>query len=246
MGSNINKTTEQFIADAVAVHGDQYDYSKVKYLSAKTKVTITCPEHGEFEQTPTNHLRSQGCPKCGHTIRERSRLINALSKKYKGLVQPEEYKLIPLTQGKFAKVDNEDFDRCSCINWFFDCRYAKSNAVGYMHRFIMNAPDHLEVDHIIQENTLDNRRSNLRLATRPQNMANTRPRKGSSKYKGVSWDNFNSKWLVQIHHDGCYIKIGRFNSEDEAGMAYDRKAIELRGEFAYLNFPELKDEYLNK
>ncbi|HDV2027851.1 TPA: GIY-YIG nuclease family protein [Escherichia coli] len=59
------KTTEQFIAEAKAVHGDKYDYSKVEYKGYKTKVKIICPIHGEFEQTPSDHINhGNRCPKC--------------------------------------------------------------------------------------------------------------------------------------------------------------------------------------
>lgn len=57
-------TTEEFIKKAQAMHGDKYDYSKVEYVSAKTKVCIICKEHGEFMQTPQKHLAGQGCIKC--------------------------------------------------------------------------------------------------------------------------------------------------------------------------------------
>ena len=57
-------TTESFIKKAHLVHGDRYDYSKVNYVGAKTKVVIICKEHGEFEQEPTNHLMGSGCIKC--------------------------------------------------------------------------------------------------------------------------------------------------------------------------------------
>ena len=58
-------TTDEFIAKAKKIHGDKYDYSKVKYIDTKSKVCVVCPEHGEFWQTPHNHLSGQGCPKCG-------------------------------------------------------------------------------------------------------------------------------------------------------------------------------------
>ncbi len=61
---SVRKTKEQFIADAIAVHGDKYDYSKVDYQGNKVKVCIICPIHGEFWQTPNQHLKPQGCPKC--------------------------------------------------------------------------------------------------------------------------------------------------------------------------------------
>ena len=57
--------TDDFIAKAKWVHGDKYDYSKVKYINNKTKVCIICPEHWEFWQTPNAHLRGDGCPTCG-------------------------------------------------------------------------------------------------------------------------------------------------------------------------------------
>ena len=57
-------TKEEFIQKAKSVHGDKYDYSKVEYVSAHTKVCIICPKHGEFWQTPNSHLNGSGCPKC--------------------------------------------------------------------------------------------------------------------------------------------------------------------------------------
>ncbi len=57
-------TREDFIEKAKAVHEDKYDYSKVKYINTATKVCIVCPEHGEFWQTPNNHLFGAGCPAC--------------------------------------------------------------------------------------------------------------------------------------------------------------------------------------
>ena len=57
-------TTEDFIERAKKIHGDKYDYSKVEYINAKTPIKIICNKHGEFEQTPSNHLLKCGCPKC--------------------------------------------------------------------------------------------------------------------------------------------------------------------------------------
>ncbi len=58
-------TTESFIKRACSVHGNRYDYTKVLYVAARSKVTIICPEHGEFEQTPANHCTGRGCRECG-------------------------------------------------------------------------------------------------------------------------------------------------------------------------------------
>ena len=63
------KTTEEFIEQAKAIHGDKYDYSKTEYQGCKKKVCIICPEHGEFWQSPDNHINSkQGCPKCANNV----------------------------------------------------------------------------------------------------------------------------------------------------------------------------------
>ena len=72
-----NMTTEEFIQKAKAVHGDKYDYSKVEYVNAITKVCIICPKHGEFWQRPAEHLRGNGCSKCGHEY------VSALRKRTK-------------------------------------------------------------------------------------------------------------------------------------------------------------------
>ena len=61
-----NKTTEEFIKEAKNKYGDKYDYSKTIYINARTPVCIICPEHGEFWQTPNDHLHGYGCKKCGY------------------------------------------------------------------------------------------------------------------------------------------------------------------------------------
>lgn len=58
-------TTAAFIAKARERFGDRYDYSKVEYFNANVKVTIVCPAHGDFQQTPGRHMRGDNCPKCG-------------------------------------------------------------------------------------------------------------------------------------------------------------------------------------
>lgn len=62
------KTTEQFIAEARAVHGDKYDYSRSEYIQARTKIDIVCPRHGLFEQEASSHLSGVGCQKCGFEV----------------------------------------------------------------------------------------------------------------------------------------------------------------------------------
>lgn len=64
IGNKNRKTLEQFIKQSNKVHNQKYNYDKVNYIRDDIKVTITCPVHGDFEQTPSNHLQKHGCPKC--------------------------------------------------------------------------------------------------------------------------------------------------------------------------------------
>lgn len=157
--------------------------------------------------------------------------------KFKDLIQPEDYKLIPLTKGKFAKVDNEDFEKLKNINWVYNNKYARNIKSGYMHRFIMNTPINMDTDHI-NHDTLDNRKYNLRICSRSKNNMNTISVDVNKKsiYKGVTWFKRDLKWKSQIMINYKNIHIGYFTSEIEAAKAYDKKAKELFGEFALTNF----------
>jgi hypothetical protein len=70
------KTTEEFIQDAIKVHGDKYDYSKVEYKTSISPVLLICSEHGEFWQTPKSHLRGRGCQKCGKKQQMKLRMLS--------------------------------------------------------------------------------------------------------------------------------------------------------------------------
>ena len=67
------KTKEEFIKAAKEKHGDKYDYSKVNYVGALTKVCIICTKHGEFEQRPADHIKGKGCPTCGGKMSRKNR-----------------------------------------------------------------------------------------------------------------------------------------------------------------------------
>ena len=106
----------------------------------------------------------------------------------------------------------------------------------YMHQLIMQPDEGQEVDHITHDGiVIDNRRSNMRLATRSQNHANRRKLAGtSSKYKGVCW-NGRGKWQAQITDNYKNKYLGVFLTQEEAAQAYNLAAKELFGEYAKLN-----------
>ena len=162
------------------------------------------------------------------------------------------FRRIPLTKGKFAIVDPDDYYWLSRYKWFatkngstfyakrhtHKREHAKTTSV-FMHRKIMDAPDNLLVDHI-NYNGLDNRKANLRLATRRQNSLHVirTMNPGSSKYKGVSWHIHKNRWGAKITTDGKTIHLGYFKDEIEAAKAYDNAAKKYHREFAALNFPQ--------
>lgn len=156
-------------------------------------------------------------------------------------------KLIPLTQGKFAIVDDEDYEWlnqwkwCAFINESGQCYAARGTRRNHqrktilMHRLIMNATKGQIIDHK-NHNSSDNRRANLRICTHQQNDRNRRKVFGSSKFKGVSWKKSNSCWCAYIKINGKHKSLGFFHNEIDAAKAYDVKAKELFGEFAKTNF----------
>lgn len=92
--------TQDFIEKAISIHGNKYDYSLVEYKSAHSKVKIICPDHGIFEQKPNCHNSARGCPVCRYKNSSESKSKSYMERKYKNIVQPDDYKIIPLTQGK--------------------------------------------------------------------------------------------------------------------------------------------------
>lgn len=152
------------------------------------------------------------------------------------IIQPTEHKLIKLNDNSYAIVDNDDFDNLSKYPWCLTADgYAYNNKLGRMHRYLINCPKRLDVDHI-NRNRIDNRKSNLRPADRSHNNANKKPLLRSSSFKGVSWHKTANKWRSVIMFKKKQHHIGFFTEETEAAKAYDKKAIDIFGEFAYLNF----------
>ncbi len=152
-------------------------------------------------------------------------------------------KEIELTKGQVALVDDDLYPELSQYKWhaakvakghFYAARnglLTHNQKTMYMHRLVIKAMPGEHVDHI-NGNGLDNRRSNLRVCTRSQNLANSGPRKDHNK--GV-FSRPSGKWgaLITVMNKQHY--LGQFSTEDEARLAYNKAALEHFGEFAYLN-----------
>lgn len=154
-------------------------------------------------------------------------------------------KQIPLTKGKFAIVDDEDYDflmirKWYCRNGYASCKLKRGSVeiVINMHRIINRTPEGLDTDHI-NGNRLDNRKCNLRNATRSQNGCNREPSisNKTTGYRGV-WKRKNRPedvWCAEIKVNGKRHRLGTFYDIKDAAVAYNEAAIKYHGEFARLN-----------
>lgn len=146
-------------------------------------------------------------------------------------------KQIKLTQNQYAIVDDEDYEYLNQWKWYaewnqrghvyYAVRTSKNKRI-YMHRMLMNTPKGAQTDHI-NNNSLDNRKSNLRICSHRQNQQNLK-RQTSSKYPGVTWVKREQKWQAQIQINGYRKNLGTFNNEKSAAKAYEKAVRELCGE----------------
>lgn len=177
---------------------------------------------------------------------ERNRVYGSTDKPVRpirsGIIKPnefiihEEYAEIILRNSEGeekcrTKIDLDDVDRCKEHCWSDGKGYVSSSKGLRLHRFIMNCPDNLVVDHIYHD-TLDNRKSQLRICTGQQNAINQKLRQdNTSGVKGISWCNQANKWRVQIKKHGNRIHIGYFYDIEEARQARIKASEEHFGEY---------------
>jgi hypothetical protein len=152
---------------------------------------------------------------------------------------------LPLTRGFETLIDDEDSVRLSefrfnamlCMGKFYAASNRLKRIYGskLLHRVILEAPEGMCVDHI-NGDTLDNRRSNLRLATHKQNMQNRKKHNCKNPYKGV-YEKRSGRYTAMIFDNSKLKYLGVFDSAEEAAKVYDARASIIFGEFARLNFP---------
>jgi hypothetical protein len=155
-------------------------------------------------------------------------------------------KEIPLSQGKVALVDNEDYESLVQFKWYawynqagnwyaVRNRYEEGKPLReYMHQRVLetNGTDHID------GNGLNNQRGNLRTATSGQNRMNQRVRSDNrSGYKGVTFIEKRGKWRARIRQEGKSVYLGYFDSPIKAACAYDDAALRVFGAYSKLNFP---------
>lgn len=158
--------------------------------------------------------------------------------------------LVPLTHGKFALIDANDAELVSAFKWTavlcFGTWYSRRSirnaktgkaSVQSLHHFILDLPARSMVDHE-NRNGLDCRRLNLRPCTYAQNNSNRAlQRNNTTGYRGVCATRTPGRWQAAIRVSRKSIRLGRFDSPEEAARAYDDAARRYFGRFASLNFP---------
>jgi len=154
--------------------------------------------------------------------------------------------LIPLTKGKSAIVDFEDYERITAMGKWHCCSYGYARITKkiqphnkrfaiIMHRLITDVNSGVEIDHI-NGNKIDNRKNNLRYCSRSENVKNVGIRKDNkSGYKGVSWVERDRKWCAYISSNGKRYSLGHYSDPHLAAIAYNNAAKILHGEFAFFN-----------
>ena len=157
-------------------------------------------------------------------------------------------------------IDDDDWDKVKMYRWHVDQVYLRRSGNYYfrtrpykngqritlvLHKYVKGvSPEGMYIDHI-NRNTLDNRKENLRFVTPQQNKYNQKTRKdNTSGYKGVGVQTHCKRYIVRIVYGGKRHSLGTFDSPEDGARVYDKKALEVFGEYAVTNFP--REDYIKE
>ena len=209
-------TTKEFIDEAQKVHGDRYDYSKVEYVDSKTNVCIICPEHGEFWQTPANHLSGRGCEKCGK-----------ISMKEKNKKSKEEF----IKQSRLFFGDWFDYSKVNYIN-----NKTKVCLICKKHGEFYTRPDghltsHRGCPQCAAEKNINENILFEHLSKRYENIHFFHSKRGIKNLGLFEIDIYDEKNKIAIEYQGDehFEAVDFFNGEDglNATLERDKRKIEL-------------------
>lgn len=203
------------------------------------KCKCTCKDN-TILNVPDNRLKTGNTRSCGclhkEQLAERSK---KQFKKYNDYEVQADYVIMYTTKNEPFYVDIEDFwrvrDICWCKNNGGYLSGVKDNERILLHRYIMDCPKDLEVDHLKPNTKYDNRKSNLVIKNHSQNLQNRNETKAKSKIRGVDWNKQNSKWRARIRVDNKEIHLGYFENIEDAAKARKEAEQKYYGRFSYEN-----------
>lgn len=201
----------------------------------------TCPDRTHVIVS-RNNLKSGHTKSCGCLQKENAFIIGSIKKQWEPIEIDEYTYGIPLTRGQIALIDKEDFDKIKNYGWY--AHFKKSNNTFYamteintkgvqMSRLILNAHNDVQVDHK-DHNTLNNRKSNLRLCTPSQNSQNKKMQSNNSiGYKGVYVDKRTGRYRACIRINKKLKHLGYYSTAQEAYKVYKTIAEKIHGDFYF-------------
>lgn len=232
-GYRVKKTTEQFINEAKIIHGDKYDYSKVKYVNNRTKVCIICKKHGEFWQEAGGHLKGYGCNKCWTEEKKKKHLVAGVGiNDYEGKVA------INGKEIKSYQAWRNMISRCYCNNTrnryktYEDCEV--SDEWKYFSNFKKWFDEHhiegydLDKDLLIPNNRIYSAETCIFVPHRLNTLFRELGRAKECSMAGVSFDKKpnHNKYRVVFRSNGKSKCLYGFKTEIEAHNSYVKSKIE--------------------
>lgn len=179
-------TTEEFISRAQKIHNNKYDYSKVKYINSKTSITIVCKEHGEFSQTPSHHLRGQGCTPCKN---------KTISKK------------LQMSKEKFIeKATDVHGDKYDYSNTKYKNNHTPIKIICNQHGIFEQIPSHHLKGHGCSKCAFETIKSKRRLSTKEFIKKANKIHNNTYDYSKTKYINTSTKIIIICEEHGQFLK----------------------------------------